>query len=319
MSFDRRQLTEAELAQIRAPFGSLDQASADARRRSAFGVQPVVAEKPSWRTGPPGRLTEAESRGNGWLPVSHTHEQYREHQRKQAHVEETRRQIAIEQKVLSLASQHGWDWLRTNTDGHEATIVESVRQRLGGGTAAQLQESAGAALVDAGVRVHLQEATAVAPRALSGRRIAVTLITPGWGSSGHYSAAVLEQAARDNVFAKGLPIYLDHPTQRELNDRPERSVRDLAGALTHDARWTGSALEAEAEVLPQHSSLLAGLQGVAGMSIRASADVSMGEAEGRRGRIVGRIVEAQSVDVVTRAGRGGTFRVLESERPRWGG
>jgi hypothetical protein len=52
-----------------------------------------------------------------------------------------------------------------------------------------------------------------------------------------------------------------------------------------------------------------------GMSIRASADVTMGEAEGRRGRIVGRLVEAQSVDFVTRAGRGGRYQVIESATP----
>lgn len=160
-----------------------------------------------------------------------------------------------------------------------------------------------------------REAVGAAPG--SNGRIRVTLITPGWGSSGYYSAEVLEQAAKDGIFPAGLQCFVDHPTQRELNDRPERSVRDLAAVLAESARWDGTGLVAEAQLLPPHAETFAQpeMAEAIGMSIRASADVSMGEAEGRRGRIIGQLVEAQSVDFVTRAGRGGRYQVIESATP----
>jgi hypothetical protein len=149
--------------------------------------------------------------------------------------------------------------------------------------------------------------------------IDVTLITPGWGSSGYYSAAMLEQAATDGIFPAGLQCFIDHPTQRELNEKPERSVKDLAAVLAEAAQWdpAGQRLHAPAQLLPPHAETLRQpeMAKAIGMSIRASADVTMGEAEGRRGRIVGRLVEGQSVDFVTRAGRGGRYQIIESATP----
>lgn len=289
---------------------------------SAFGRKPKVedSEAGGWRTGPPGALTEAETlaRIGGWLPASHSHAQWQESQRRQARRDEVDRQIAVEHKVLRLASAHGWDWLRANSSGELATVAESVKTRLGG-SGTKLQESLAGALVDAGLRVRLHESTAVAARTLSGRRIEVTIITPGQGSSGWYPSETLEASARDKVFPKGLPIFLDHPSASEQRDRPERSVRDLAGRLTTDARWTGSALVAEAEVLPTHAELVTALEGIAGMSIRAQGEAEVGDVGGQPVRKITRLMApADSVDFVTRAGRGGTFRVLESERPRWG-
>lgn len=289
---------------------------------AAFGRKPEATspEAGGWRTGPPGALTEAEftARFGTSLPSMHTHAQWQEAQRRSARAAEVDRQIAEEQKVLRFAANHGWDWVRANTSGELATVAESVKQRLGG-SGTQLQESLATAMVASGLRVQLQETTAVRPKALSGRRIEVTIITPGAGSSGVYTADVLEQAVRDKVFPKGLALYFDHPTAQELRERPERSVRDLAGRLATDARWTGSAVVAEADIVPAHAELVAGLEGVAGMSIRAQGEIEMADVNGQRVRKVTRLAApAESVDFVTQAGRGGTFRVLESERPRWG-
>ena len=44
-----------------------------------------------------------------------------------------------------------------------------------------------------------------------------------------YPAEVLKKAA---PLFKGAPIYIDHPTFTEMFDRPERSLRDLAGIVT---------------------------------------------------------------------------------------
>lgn len=147
----------------------------------------------------------------------------------------------------------------------------------------------------------------------TGRRLLVQVISPGWGSSGYYSGPVLEQAGKDRVFKAGTHIYLDHPTETEKWERPARSVRDLAGILTSDARWNGSALVAEAEVFEPFRAAILDMKDAIGMSIRAAAEATTGEAEGRRGTIVNRLLEASSVDFVTKAGRGGRIlQVLES-------
>lgn len=146
-------------------------------------------------------------------------------------------------------------------------------------------------------------------------RFVLQLITPGWGSSGHYSAQVLEAAATAGVFKAGMKTFLDHPSYTDLQDRPERSVRDIAGMLTEDAHWdkTRGALVAEAQVFGPYREVLAEMKDAIGVSIRASAHVESGEAEGRQGVIVTELVEGVSADYVTDAGRGGKIlQVLES-------
>ena len=142
------------------------------------------------------------------------------------------------------------------------------------------------------------------------------LITPGTGSSGHYPAETLEAAATDRVFPAGTLLFADHPGEHEAFDRPERSIRDVAGVLVEDARWDGGALVAEAKTFAPWTSVLAEMKDAIGMSIRASAEV--GEADPATGKpIVKRLVEGISVDFVTKAGRGGAIReVYESARGR---
>lgn len=161
----------------------------------------------------------------------------------------------------------------------------------------------------------LVESSALAPA--SGSRIAVQLITPGWGSSGYYSAGVLAEAATARVFPAGTHMFLDHPTAQEAADRPERSVRDLAAILTTDATVdpvTGG-LVAEARIFGPFVPVIAEMADAIGVSIRASGSGSLGEAEGRRGLIIDRLDEGLSVDFVTAAGRGGkVLALLESAR-----
>ncbi|HET7398986.1 MAG TPA: hypothetical protein VFJ94_10735 [Intrasporangium sp.] len=149
-------------------------------------------------------------------------------------------------------------------------------------------------------------------------RLKVGLITPGWGSSGYYSPKVLENAAAAKVFPAGTQMFLDHETEAEKYERPERSVRDLAAVLTEDATWDGGQLVAEAQVFGPYVDLLADEQfaSAIGVSIRAYADTTIGEAEGKKGRIITELTEALSADFVTKAGRGGQIlQVLESARP----
>lgn len=146
----------------------------------------------------------------------------------------------------------------------------------------------------------------------------VGLITPGQGSSGYYSADVLETAAADRVFPAGTHMYLDHPTESDKYERPERSVRDLAAVLAEDARWDGSKLVAEATIFGPYRDLLTdkNFSKAIGVSIRGSAEMEEGEIDGRKTRIVSKLIEGASVDFVTHAGRGGTILdIFESARP----
>lgn len=155
--------------------------------------------------------------------------------------------------------------------------------------------------------------------AKSGRSQLIQLIDPGWGSSGFYSPEVLELAAQERVFPAGTHMYLDHPTATENEERPERSVKDLAAVLASDATWSGAGLVAEVTVFAPYREAIKEMGSSIGVSIRASAMVSDGEAEGRRGRLIERLIPAptNSVDWVTHAGRGGkVLEVLESARAK---
>lgn len=157
---------------------------------------------------------------------------------------------------------------------------------------------------------------------LSGSRMEITLITPGWGSSGYYSPEVLEQAATDRVFPRKTQQHIDHD-----KDGGVGSVATLAAYLNEDARWepdwldpdTGvkGRLVAEARVNRKWGPILADIGEAIGTSIAAPAEISMGEAEGRQGRIIEKLLPGplNRVDFVTVAGRGGRIsEVLESHK-----
>jgi hypothetical protein len=134
-----------------------------------------------------------------------------------------------------------------------------------------------------------------------------------WGSSAYYPASVLKRDA--SVFKAGTHAYFDHPTVTEAIDRPERSVRDLAGRLATDARFEGDGLYAEMEVFPQYREVIESMADAIGLSIRASGTVEDGEMEGRSGPILTAFTEGISVDFVTAAGAGGKIvELLESAR-----
>ena len=163
----------------------------------------------------------------------------------------------------------------------------------------------------------ITEAATIKDTSTSGRML-VRLIDAGQGSSGYYPASTLQAAAESGVFGRGLHLYADHPGEAERLDRPERSIRDIAGVLTEDARYDddSQALVAEARVFGAWAPIIAEMHDVIGLSIRAAAEVSEGEHDGAPTTIVDRITEAASVDFVTRAGRGGkVLSLLESAPP----
>lgn len=77
-----------------------------------------------------------------------------------------------------------------------------------------------------------------------------------WGSSGYYPREVLE---RDGATAwpAGTPVYIDHPGESEMFDRPERSIRDLAGKITTDPVYESDGLYADRLLAARASSCCA--------------------------------------------------------------
>jgi len=159
----------------------------------------------------------------------------------------------------------------------------------------------------------ITEAGAVTAK--TGGRLRIKIIDEGQGSSGFYPAEVLEQAATDKVFKAGTLMFADHPTESEDWQRPERSIKDLAGVLATDAVYEDGALYAEAKVFSGWREPLAEMADTIGVSIRAGAEVAIEDNGGGPVQVIKRLTYAASVDFVTMAGRGGAIlEVLESAR-----
>lgn len=151
--------------------------------------------------------------------------------------------------------------------------------------------------------------------------IPIKIIQPGWGMTGYYPSDVLERDGA-TAFPSGTKMFWDHPTLSEEAERPERSLRDMAGELVGPARWhesgpEGPGLYADAQVFSDYQGPVNELAPHMGVSIRALGKYSQGEAEGKKGKIIEKIVGAHSVDFVTAAGAGGKIlELFESARRR---
>jgi hypothetical protein len=160
----------------------------------------------------------------------------------------------------------------------------------------------------------LSEAVTFAPVASQGNKWRVKVIESGWGSSGYYSPAVLQEFG-PMVFRAGTKVFMNHPSATESSDRPERDVHQLAGKLTSDAYFSENGLVADIEFYSHYAPIIREMAGDVGLSIHAFGEASDGEAEGRNGPIIESLVAdpLTSVDVVTVAGAGGKFlSLLES-------
>lgn len=141
-------------------------------------------------------------------------------------------------------------------------------------------------------------------------RVKLTIITPGQGSSGFYSAEVLQQAVADKVFPRGTHSFVNHTTAVEDAERPEGDLRNLAGVLLEDARWDGEKVVAEARIGSAWRSFVEEFGEFIGVSISAAAEIADD----------GTVVRLHPhpftrVDLVTKAGRGGEIsEVLEAAR-----
>lgn len=158
----------------------------------------------------------------------------------------------------------------------------------------------------------VRETTAAPTRTGGDGRYRVALIDAGQGSSGHYPAATLERAAADRVFHAGMHVYWDHQDATEAASRPERTLRDLAGVLTEDATYdpASESLTSAVQVFSPYRPLVEEMRDHIGLSINGRGDIAEG--------VVRRLAHADSVDFVTRPGRGGrVLPVLEADRPTY--
>lgn len=135
-------------------------------------------------------------------------------------------------------------------------------------------------------------------------RVRVRVIAPGQGSSGYYSPEMLKRDG-PRIFVPGVQSFLDHPTASEGYERPERSLRDLAGRLSTAAVWEdrgplGPGLYADVDLFSHAASLIASVGPYIGVSIRAEGEID-------RAGCVTALTAAHSVDFVTRAGAGGAI------------
>lgn len=142
-------------------------------------------------------------------------------------------------------------------------------------------------------------------------RYRIRIIAPGRGSTGMYTAPNLAESAP--LFVPGTHMFFDHQTMTEDWERPERSVRDLAGVFESGAEiMPDGSLEADIKVYPSVNGIIRERWADIGVSINGWSIEEIGP-DG----VVPVLAGIQSVDFVTRAGaKGAVLEVLESDG-RW--
>ena len=151
---------------------------------------------------------------------------------------------------------------------------------------------------------------------LKDKKVVVVLIEAGvnYNKKRYYPKKTIQEAAP--LFA-GLKMYLDHPTEQEEAQKPERSIREWLSTIEESWYEDGMALGR----VHIHSPWL--LENMAdevfrreiATSINASGRMHIGEIDGHQMQIMDSIVDPRSVDWVTEAGaRGRVLQLQESQR-----
>lgn len=149
------------------------------------------------------------------------------------------------------------------------------------------------------------------------REVVAVLIEAGtnFAKKRHYPKATIQEAAP--LFA-GLKMYLDHPTQREEQEKPERSLKEWVATIVESWYEDGSAIGR----IKVHSDWLWDLlendpvfREHIGISINASGRRSYSPIQGQTMEVIEEIVSPKSVDWVTEPGaRGRVLELIESNR-----
>lgn len=146
----------------------------------------------------------------------------------------------------------------------------------------------------------------------------VVLLAPGWSKNSRYYSR--EVVARSVGHWEGARAFLDHPSKSEDRDRPERSVRDLAGYYEGARVDREGRAVADLRLLGMHAPHVSALarearrsgRDIVGVSINAVGKTAEGEAEGRKGEIVEDILKGFSADIVTAPAAGGGFQQIRA-------
>ena len=156
----------------------------------------------------------------------------------------------------------------------------------------------------------LHESTAAAgTESLGEGKYRIRIIVPGQGSSGIYTAENLAESAP--LFKAGTEMFIDHPTESEEWERPERSIRDYAGVFLEDATvGEDGALYTVCKVFSGVNELIKDKWEHIGVSINAWCNEPIAETG-----VVPVFSGVRSVDFVTAPGAGGGIvDLLESNR-----
>lgn len=156
----------------------------------------------------------------------------------------------------------------------------------------------------------LHESTAaIGTESLGEGKYRIRIIVPGQGSSGIYTAENL--AASAPLFKAGTEMFIDHPTESEEWERPERSIRDYAGVFLEDATvGEDGALYTICKVFSGVNEIIRDKWEHIGVSINAWCNEPIAETG-----VVPVFAGVRSVDFVTAPGAGGAvIDLLESNR-----
>lgn len=145
----------------------------------------------------------------------------------------------------------------------------------------------------------------------TGSLVAVTIITPGKGSSGEYPPETIKKLAESPIWDSPVHMYMNHATGTERASRPEGDIRELAGVIDGRPIVNDSgALVGRAKIFPEYRDFIRERAPYIGVSINASGIMTPG-----KDRVIHEITQVDSVDFVTKPGRGGKITaVLESSR-----
>lgn len=151
----------------------------------------------------------------------------------------------------------------------------------------------------------------------------VTFLKPGFNRSGYryYTKDAIHEAVTGGMFTN-LKMFMNHQTPQEMNQRPERDLKDWVSTMKECWVDSDGAAKGKVKVVQSwFSSFLKDLQesgsiGEIGLSIFAQGKVKPTKIEGRQTNVVERFQRAMSVDWVTEPGAGGRVdQMWESYQP----